>query len=90
MLTFGNQSGESVQDIYAKLSDILQDVFDDDDLTATPELSATDVSGWDSLAHVRLMLSVERAFGVRFSATEVNSFKNVGDLAQAIATKKDK
>jgi acyl carrier protein len=60
------------------------DVFDDDDLVAKPELSARDVDGWDSLAHVRFMLAVEREFGVKFTAGEISSFKTVGDLAAAI------
>lgn len=73
--------------IYAKLTNILIDVFDDDDLVATPTLSAKDVEGWDSLAHVRFMLAIERAFGTRFNATEMATFKSVGDLANAIAQK---
>jgi acyl carrier protein len=60
------------------------DVFDDDDLVAKPELSARDVDGWDSLAHVRFMLAVEREFGVKFTAGEISSFKTVGDLVAAI------
>ena len=73
--------------VLQKLTPILQDCFDDDDVVATPALTAGDVPGWDSLAHVRLMLTIERAFKIRFSAAEVSSFKNVGDLAEAIAAK---
>ena len=74
--------------IYARLTTIFRDVFDDPDLVATPELSASDVSEWDSLSHVRLMLTIEKAFGVRFSASEVGKLKNVGDLASLIEKKK--
>jgi acyl carrier protein len=73
--------------IYEALTDILVDNFDDDEIVATPELTAGDVSGWDSLAHVRLMLQVEREFGIKFTATEISSFKCVGDLARSIAAK---
>jgi acyl carrier protein len=73
--------------IYEKLTAILVDLFDDDGIVATPELTADDVDGWDSLAHVRFMLTVERAFGIVFPATEMASFKSVGDLASAIATR---
>ncbi len=73
--------------IFLKLNPILQECFDDDDIIATPELQANDVEGWDSLAHVRLILHIERAFKIHFSASEVTSFKNVGDLAHAIKAK---
>lgn len=76
-----------MQNVYDKLTQLLQDVFDDDDLVATPELSAADVDGWDSLAHVRFILAIERAFGVKFSAAEAGSFANIGELAQAIHAK---
>ncbi len=49
---------------------------------------APQVEGWDSLGNVRLFLTVEGAFGVRFSAGEISSIKNVGELAAAIAQKR--
>ena len=70
-----------------RLTTILQDCFDDEDIVATPELSAADVEDWDSLAHVRLMLMIERAFKVRFIAAKISSFKNIGDLEAAIDAK---
>jgi len=79
--------GSDTDVILQKLSPILQDCFDNDDIIATPELKAADVDGWDSLAHVRLILQIERAFKIHFSASEVAGFKNVGDLASAIKAK---
>jgi acyl carrier protein len=63
-----------------RLTSIFREVFDDDDLVLKPELTANDVDGWDSLAHIRLILSVQKAFGVKFSAVEMSRLKNVGDL----------
>ncbi|GAA0752002.1 MULTISPECIES: acyl carrier protein [Sphingomonas] len=77
-----------MQDIYDKLTEILQDVFDDDEIVASPELAAADVDGWDSLAHVRFILAIERGFGVKFSAAEASAFANVGELANGIAAKR--
>ncbi len=73
--------------IYEKLTGIFHDVFDDEDIVVTPQLTADDVDGWDSLSHIRLMLTVEKAFGVRFSASEVGKLKNVGDLVSLISSK---
>ena len=74
-------------EIYEKLTRVLRDVFDDDDLVARPDLTASEVEDWDSLTHIRLMLSVERAFNVKFSAAEVGHLKNVGELADLIQNK---
>ena len=70
--------------IYAKLTDAFRDVFDDDGIVVTAQLSADDVDDWDSLAHVRLVLAVERKFGLKFSAAEVGRLKNVGEFAALI------
>ena len=59
-------------------------MFDDDSINVTPELSAKDVDGWDSLTHIRLMLSVEKAFKVKFTTSEIGNLKNVGDLVALI------
>lgn len=73
--------------IYAKLTEIFRDIFDDDNLQVTPELTAKDVDEWDSLNHIRLVLSVERAFSVTFSAAQVDRLKNVGEFAELIGSK---
>ena len=74
-------------EIYKRLTNVLHEVFDDDDIVARPELAASDVEGWDSLKHIRLIVSVEKAFQIRFSASEVSSLKNVGGLATLIQSK---
>jgi acyl carrier protein len=66
--------------ILTRLTPIFREVFDDDALVLKPEMTASDVDGWDSLAHIRLILSVQKAFGVKFSAVEMSRLKNVADL----------
>jgi acyl carrier protein len=73
--------------VYQRLSTVLQEVFDDDELEATPDLTASDVEGWDSLKHIRLVLSVEKAFHISFSASEIGNLKNIGELASLIEAK---
>jgi acyl carrier protein len=72
------------RDVYARLVPIFHELFDDDDIVVQPQLTASDVPGWDSMAHVRLMLLVEREFQVRFPAAEVAGLANVGDLVSLI------
>jgi acyl carrier protein len=70
--------------IYARLDEIFQDVFDDDSIEVTPELTAKDVDGWDSLTHIRLILTVEKAFKIKFSTSEIGKLENVSDLVKLI------
>ena len=73
--------------IYEKLSVILRDVFEDETLIAKPELTADDIPGWDSLTNLRLILTVQKAFGVKFTAHEITSLNNVGELAALVQEK---
>jgi acyl carrier protein len=70
--------------VYARLAEIFQDVFDEDSIQVTPELSAKDVDGWDSLTHIRLILTIERVFKIKFSTSEIGKLANVGDLVALI------
>lgn len=71
-------------EIYQRLTKIFQDIFDDDAISVRPELSAKDVDGWDSLTHIRLMLTVEKDFKVKFSTSEIGGLKEVNDLVTLI------
>jgi acyl carrier protein len=73
--------------VFERLTPLLRDVFDNDDVVATPELTARHVEGWDSLGNVRLFMEIEKTFAVRFSATEMSSLKNLGQLADLIEKK---
>jgi acyl carrier protein len=74
-------------DIYEKLSVIFRDVFEDETLIAKPSLTADDIAGWDSLTNLRLVLTVQKAFGVKFTAHEITSLNNVGELATLVQAK---
>jgi len=70
--------------IYARLTQIFEDVFDEDSIKVTPELTAKDVDGWDSLTHIRLILTIEKAFKIKFSTSEIGKLENVGELVALI------
>ena len=75
------------EDLYPRLTTVFANVFDDDDIVITPELTANDVDEWDSLKHIRLIIAIEQEFGLKFATSEVNDFKNVGELVDVIAAK---
>jgi acyl carrier protein len=70
--------------IYERLTQIFLDVFDEDSIEISPDLSAKDVDGWDSLSHIRLLLTIEKAFKIKFSTSEIGKLENVGNLVALI------
>jgi acyl carrier protein len=76
-----------IPEIYEKLNDVFEEVFDDD-ISLQPELTADQVDGWDSISHIRLILSVQRRFSISFSASEIGRLKNVGEFVQLIQAKR--
>ncbi|SEH18298.1 acyl carrier protein [Sphingopyxis sp. YR583] len=73
--------------IWDQLTALVRGQFKDETLEVTPETTARDVPGWDSLAHIRFILAAEKAFGIKFRTAEISSFENLGDLAAMIAQK---
>lgn len=70
-----------------KVTEIMRDLFEDYSGPITSGTAAKDVPDWDSLAHVKLMVQVERAFAIRFEAREVSQPQNVGELVALIDQK---
>ena len=78
-----------MQNIRQQVTEILCNVFDNDDLVATDDLTAADVEGWDSMGNVRVFLAIEQEFGVRFSTGEIGAIHNVGELIALLQKKRD-
>lgn len=70
----------SPSEIQSKLTDVIRDFFDLPQLEISESTTAEQVEGWDSIAHVGLIVAVEKAFAVRFTTKEVKSLRTVGDL----------
>lgn len=70
----------SEEDIWAALTEIFHEIFDDDEIVIRPETTAKDIDEWDSLTHVQLIVAVEERFGIRFNTGEVAGLKSVGQM----------
>lgn len=74
-------------EIFQELSAVFRDVFDDEAITLRPETTAEDIDGWDSQAHVTLVVATEMRFGIKFRTAELESLHNVGDFVQLIQSR---
>jgi acyl carrier protein len=75
---------EPLNDTLATVQEVFRETFQDDRILLTRETTAAQIEDWDSLMHVTLMVSLETKFGIRFSSSEVASFKNVGELIDLV------
>lgn len=73
--------------ILEALTQVFRDVFDDDDILLTAATTAQDIEGWDSQAHVNLIVAAEMRFGIRFRTAELESLHDVGQFARLIESK---
>ena len=73
--------------IYSALTEIFSDVLDNDNIVLTRDTTAKDIDGWDSLTNIQIMLRTGQVFKLHFSAGQIQSFHNVGDLVAFIVDK---
>ncbi len=73
--------------ITAKVTELMEDIFDEDDLTYSDALTAADIEEWDSLSNIRFVVGIEKEFGIRFSNSEIAALENVGQMVDFIAAK---
>ena len=77
-----------MNEIFERLNEVFQDVFDDDSITVTAATTAADIEDWDSLSHITLVSAVEDEFRMKFSMKEVVEMKNVGEMVEIIAARR--
>lgn len=75
------------EEIYSRLTAIFRDLFDDESLVLTPQLTAAEVPEWDSFNHINLIVAVEKRFEIKFQTAELEQLHTVGHLADLIQKK---
>ena len=75
------------EEIYTRLNQVFQDVFDDENITVNDKTTANDIEDWDSLEHINLIVAIENEFKIKFNMGEVTTMKNVGEMVDIIINK---
>ncbi len=70
-----------------ELNGIFRDEFDNKKINISFTTVANDIEEWDSLSHVQLIVAIEKHFKLRFTTSEINNWKNVGEMCTAIETR---
>jgi len=63
---------------------ILEDVLEESTLDIHRETTAKDITNWDSLNHVRLLVRIEKIYGIDLPIGEIEKAGNVGELLDVV------
>ena len=71
--------------VIEKLVPIFRDVFEDKNLKISKDSNSENISGWDSLNHILLVVAIEKEFELKFTAEDIQDWENVGAMANYIS-----
>jgi acyl carrier protein len=74
----------SSDEILNELTTILRDALGDDTVELTMDTVRSDVPDWDSFNYIIFMVAVESKFAIKFKASDIEEFPNVGAVVQKI------
>jgi acyl carrier protein len=72
------------EEVLAKLSEIVRDVLQLDDVKLEMKTTANEVEGWDSVSTIEIMVAVEDVFDIHIKTGEMAAMDNVGFLVDRI------
>lgn len=70
-----------------QLNEIFEEIIDQGPVCLSDATVPADVNGWDSLAHIQLVVAMEERFDVKFTSEEILAWRNVGEMIDCILTK---
>ncbi|QFY41381.1 acyl carrier protein [Candidatus Methylospira mobilis] len=74
------------KEVLNNINDIFNDIFNDESIVITEASSAKDIDEWDSLNNIQIVVAVEKKFKIRFKASEISGWNNVGEMCDSIET----
>lgn len=75
------------QEALTIVQNIARDILDNDNLLLTFETTTEDIEDWDSLNHIQIVSEIQKTCKIKFSAKEMISWNNLGDLCESMAAK---
>ncbi len=76
-----------MENLLIKVQEAIKAAFDVDPQSVTINTTPKDIPAWDSMGHIVLVSSLERAFGLSFDVDEVMEMENVRQIVRIVETK---
>tara|TARA_B100000683_G_C12418028_1_gene526635 strand:+ start:103 stop:342 length:240 start_codon:yes stop_codon:yes gene_type:complete len=75
------------EEVLNQIQEIFRSVLSEDNLILQNDTTADNIDEWDSLNHIQLIVAIEKHFKIRFSSSEIQGFKNVGEMCDSVLSK---
>ena len=70
--------------IWTAIVEAVKTETDNPNLVLRPDMTANDIPGWDSLAHVRILLNLDTRLGVEIDIKSTYNAATLADLAKVV------
>lgn len=77
----------TAEEIKNRATEVFRDVLDNDRIVLLRETTADDLEEWDSLAHINIIVAIEKEFKVKFDLMDIKPLRNVGQFLDLIQSK---
>lgn len=74
-------------EILSKIQELLVEIIDNEEIVIDESSSPSTVEDWDSLTHFNMIMELQKEFGIKFGAAEIQGWQNVGDIISSIRAK---
>jgi acyl carrier protein len=74
-------------ELLEQVTSIFHEVFDNPQLVITENTNASHIDGWDSFAHINLIVAFEEEFDIEFTTQEISELTCVGDMLNLLQKK---
>jgi acyl carrier protein len=71
-------------DIFETLVQVIREETSNPEIEIDEDTTAADIQGWDSLAHIRIVMNVEVSLGIPIVIEDTYVAANVGELVRII------
>ena len=76
--------------IFSEVQSIVRKVINDKKIIIKMESIASEIEGWDSLAHIRILVSIEKLYSIKFNLSEMQNVKDISEFVKLIKQKINK
>ena len=77
----------NTENIINELNNIFEDILDLEKISLNELTTADDIDEWDSLNNIQIIVAVEKHFQIKFLTSEIENFKNIGEMINSIYQK---
>jgi acyl carrier protein len=77
----------SREEIRNRMAAFLAEILDREEVILSDATVADAVEGWDSLAHMKLLVALESDLNISFKVSELSGARDVGELVDLVQSK---